>query len=146
MSAADREAEAAVVRVYEQWAKAFRSVDGTLMKSLWDHDYDGLVYQAEESADPIYDWAGIAKYWDEVGGILLGTSRWDELTRKVAVTGDAAFVYVKTMTSLKIAGLKNEFAGELRSTLGLHRRGGRWLLIHYHESRALDMAALFAGG
>ena len=143
---ADRAAEEAVVRVYEQWAKAFKAVDAATMKSLWDQDYPGLVYQAEESADPIYDWAGIAKYWDTVGQILLGVSRWDELTRKVAITGDAALVYVKNMTSLKIAGVKDELAGELRFTLGLHRRNGRWLLIHYHESRALDLEAILRGG
>ena len=146
MTMADRAAEQAVIRVYEQWAKAFHSVDGELMKSLWDADYPGVVYQAEESADPIYDWQGIAKYWDTVNQILIGVSRWDEVTRKVAITGDAALVYAKTMTSLKLAGVTNEFAGELRSTLGLHRRHGRWLLIHYHESRALDLEPILRGG
>ena len=143
---ADRAAEQAVLRVYEDWRKAFANVDGRSMQSLWDHDYDGLVYQAEERADPIYDWPGIAAYWDGVHEVLERVNEWTELSRKIAVAGDAAFVYAKTMTRLKVVGVQNEIAGELRSSLGLHRRDGRWLLIHYHESRALDLEAILRGG
>lgn len=142
----DRAAEQAILQVYEDWRKAFSAVDGRLMKTLWDHDFDGLVYQAEEHADPIYDWAGIAKYWDTANQVLERVNEWTELTRKIAITGDTAFVYAKTMTRLKIVGVQNEFAGELRVTIGLHRRNGRWLMIHFHESRALDLEAILRGG
>ncbi|MGE0520494.1 MAG: nuclear transport factor 2 family protein [Candidatus Binatia bacterium] len=143
---ADREAEQAVVRVYEDWRKAFMNVDARAMKALFDQEYDGLVYQAEELTDPLYDWPSIAKYWDAAHTVLERVNEWTELSRKVAITGDAAFVYAKTMTRLKIVGVQNELAGELRSTLGLHRRNGRWLMIHYHESRALDLEAILRGG
>ena len=141
----DRTAERAVLQVYDDWRRAFASVDGRAMKALWDHDFDGLIYQAEERPDPIYDWSGIAAYWDGVHEILERVGEWTEVSRKVAIAGEVAFVYAKTMTSLKIVGVPKEFAGELRSTLGLRRRDGRWLLVHYHESRALDLEPILRG-
>lgn len=142
----DRVAEQAVLRVYDEWGKAFMAVDGERMKALWDHEFDGLIYQAEEYADPIYDWPGIAKYWESANQVLERVNEWTELSRKVAITGEAALVYAKMMTRLKVVGVKNEIVGELRVSLGLHRRNGRWLLIHLHESRALDLEAILRGG
>ncbi len=141
----DKSAEQAVLKVYEEWNKAFMAVDGERMKALWDHDFDGLIYQAEERADPMYDWPAIAKYWETANQVLERVNEWTERSRKIAIAGDAALVYVKLMTRLKIVGVQNEFAGELRVSLGLHRRNGRWLLIHLHESRALDLEAILRG-
>jgi ketosteroid isomerase-like protein len=145
MDMTDQSAEQAVLRVYDDWRKAFMAVDGERMKSLWDPDFDGLVYQAEERADPMYDWPAIAKYWETANQVLERVNEWTELSRKVTIIGEAAFIYAKFMTRLKIVGVKNEFAGELRVSLGLRRRNGRWLLIHLHESRALDLEPILRG-
>ena len=139
-------AEKAVVEVYEKWRKAFQGLDPVLMKSLWDHEYDGVIYIAEEIKDPILDAKSIAAYWDNAPTVLEHIPEWKELERKVAIHGDVAFVFAKTFTRMKIFGVKEMFAGDMRSTFIMHRKNNQWLLIHYHESRALDLDAVLAAG
>ena len=47
---------------------------------------------------------------------------------------------------MKIFGVKEMFAGDMRSTFVMHRKNNQWLLIHYHESRTLDLDAVLAAG
>ena len=51
--------ESDVIAVYDQWCTAFQAVDGGAMKRLFDQGSDGLIYQSEENADPMYTWAEI---------------------------------------------------------------------------------------
>ncbi len=140
MSATD---EATVIAVYDQWCAAFQAVDGDAMKQLFEQDSAGLVYQSEESADPMYTWAEIDAYWSGAPEIVDRIPEWRELSRKVAVFGKTAFVYAKLQTHLEITGAKRPLIGELRVSIGLHHKSNDWKIVHYHESRHVDLAFLF---
>ena len=140
MSATD---EAAVTAVYKKWCSAFQAVDGAAMKELFEHDSDGLIYQSEENVDPMYSWAEIDAYWSGAPEIVERIPEWRELSRKVAVFGDSAHVYVKLQTHLEIKGANKPLIGELRASIGLHRKDSDWKIVHYHESRHVDLAFLF---
>jgi len=135
--------EAEVITVYRQWCQAFQGMDSEAMKALFDQDFSGLVYQAEENAEPLYTWEQIAAYWDAAPGVVDSVPEWRELTRKVTIDGDSAFVYAKLQTHLEVHGAKKPLVGELRCLLGLHRAQQGWRIVHYHESRYEDLAFLF---
>lgn len=135
--------EAAVLDVYRAWCKAFQALDADAMKRLFDQDFRGLVYQAEESKDPMYTWAEIDAYWTGAPSLVDRIPEWRELSRKIAVDGDTAWVYAKLQTHLEIKGAKKPLIGELRSSIGLRRTAQGWKIVHYHESRHEDLAFLF---
>lgn len=136
--------EAAVIEVYNAWCKAFQGVDAEGMKALFDQDFPGLVYQSEENVDPMYSWAEIDAYWDAAANVVDRIPEWRELTRKVSVDDDSAIVYAKLQTHLEVKGAKRPLLGELRCLIGLHKAQGAWKIVHYHESRHVDLAPLFA--
>jgi ketosteroid isomerase-like protein len=135
--------EEAVLELYDRWCGAFQGMDAEGMKGLFDQDYPGLVYQAEENPEPLYTWAEIAAYWDAAPGLVDRVPEWRELTRKVSVDGGSAFIYAKLQTHLDIRGAKRPLVGELRSLLGLRKTRAGWKIVHYHESRHVDLASLF---
>jgi ketosteroid isomerase-like protein len=135
--------EAAITSLYEEWCAAFQAMDAEGMKSLFDADFPGLVYQCEESADPMFTWAEIAAYWDAAPTLVREVPVWRELTRKVAIDGDSAFIYSKLDTHLEVFGAKRPLIGELRALIGLRRVLEDWKIVHYHESRHVDLAFLF---
>ena len=135
--------EAAVIEIYQAWCRAFQGLDSAAMKALFDQDFPGLVYQSEENADPLYTWDEIAAYWDNVPTLVERIPEWRELSRKVAVDGDTAWVYAKLQTRIDVFNAKKALIGELRSSIGMHRTPQGWRLVHYHESRHLDLAFLF---
>lgn len=133
-----------VLAVYENWRRAFKNLDGELMKAQFDA-IEGFTYQAEENEHVLKTKAELDAYWNNVGNVLDAVPQWDEMQRAVAVTGSVAVIYAQTMTSLKIKGVPKPFDGVLRSTHVLHQKNGQWKIVHYHESRALDLAAILAG-
>jgi ketosteroid isomerase-like protein len=135
--------EAAVISVYEAWCRAFQSMDAVAMKALFEKNSDGLTYQSEENIDPLYTWQEIDDYWSAAPAIVDRIPEWRELTRKVAVYGDTAFVFTKLHTHLEVKGAKKSLIGELRVSIGMHRTPHGWKIVHYHESRHLDLAYLF---
>lgn len=136
--------ETAVLAVYSEWMAAFQSVDPVRMKALFDPGHAGIVYQAEESPEPMVTWAAIDAYWSAAPSIVEAIPEWRELTRKVAVSGDTAFVYTKLATRIDVKGAKRPLIGDLRVSIGLQRTGRGWKIVHYHESRLVDLAFLFA--
>ena len=136
-------AEAAVLELYEAWCQAFQTLDSAAMKALFEQDSAGLVYHSEENADPLYTWAEIDSYWSAAPLIVESIPEWRELSRKVAIYGDVAFVYGKLQTHLVVKGAKKPLIGVLRASIGLHCTSLGWKIVHYHESRQLDLADLF---
>jgi ketosteroid isomerase-like protein len=132
-----------VTKVYLAWCTAFQSLDVAGMKSLFDHDFDGMIYQAEETADPLYSWPEISAYWDAIPAIVSAIPEWRELDKKVAVDDDSAAVYSKLRTNIEIKGAKRPLIGDLRVVLGMRKAAGDWRIVSVHESRQVDLSGLF---
>jgi ketosteroid isomerase-like protein len=94
--------EGAVYQTYLAWSNAFRNLDIAGLKSVFDSDFPGLSYQAEENVDPMYTWAAIDEYLSNAPRVVEAITEWRELTRKIAVDGNTAFVYAKLHTRLTV--------------------------------------------
>lgn len=138
-----RSDEAQVSALYANWCAAFQAMDARAMKALFDQDFDGLVYQAEENAEPLYSWSEIEAYWDAAPSLVSSVPEWRELTSKTTIDGDHGFVYTKLQTHLEVVGARRPLLGELRAVIGLRRASAGWRIVHYHESRHVDLAFLF---
>lgn len=135
--------EQAVINTYQEWARAFQAIDADAMKAVFDQDYPGILYQAEEQTEPFYTWQAIDEYWSAAPNIVDKIPEWRELTRKVSLDSDSAFVYSKLQTHLEVKGGKQPLLGELRVSMGLRKTDNGWKICHYHESRHVDIAFLF---
>lgn len=135
-----------VIELYETWQTAFRTLDVAGLRSLWDDRFEPPIYLAEENPKALLTMAEIGAYLEAAPSVVESVPRWDEIERAISVSGDVATIYARTFVTLKLRGVTKPLEGEVRTTHVVHRRGGRWLLIHYHESRQLDLAAIVAAG
>lgn len=140
MSNSDQEIDV----VYNAWEDAWRQIDVSRIKELWDQDFDGLVYQSEDNPEPLTTWKEISDYWDAAPTILESVEEWRSVQRETCIVGDVALVFTKIKMGLRIHGVSSPFEGNIRCSLIMHKTGGGWRLIHYHESRAVDLDALLA--
>jgi ketosteroid isomerase-like protein len=61
----------------------------------------------------------------------------------VTADGDVAFVHALTQMTATPAGTTDSFSFWYRSTFGLRRIGGAWLITHQHESTPFHMDGSF---
>ena len=120
-----------------EWWSALVARDVERLKSLWDQDYPQLIYIAEENNGPLRDWAAISSYYDNIADVLEsmeGTI--DNLV--VDVIGDAAYAYCSFLAKPRIKGFDRDMSFDGRNTFVLRKTGGRWRMVHYHESLSRD--------
>jgi ketosteroid isomerase-like protein len=136
--------EEAVHQTYLTWSNAFRSLDVAGLKDVFDSDFPGLVYQAEENVDPMYTWTEIDEYLSNAPRVVEAITEWREVTRKIAVDNNTAFVYAKLDTRLTVHGGLQPLVGEIRFSMAMRRTRAGWKIAQYHESRHVDLAFLWA--
>lgn len=137
----DQDRTNAVADVYERWRQAWLSQPvGTGMKELWDQEYDGLAYQSEENPDPMFAWKDIDAYWSWVPSVVKEIHEFETTARQISFCGDVALVFATARVVMDIEGVPELFIGDpVRVSIGLHEVDGQWKLIHYHESRMLNL-------
>jgi len=128
----DEEAVEAVIR---RWHEAINSQDAAALKTVWDREYGGLVYIAEENNDPLTDWASINAYYDAPLSVPV---RWSIDGLKVGVSGEGAWAYLTFVAAGYIDALKHDFIWNGRNSFFLHKVRGEWKIVHYHESLSRD--------
>lgn len=129
-----------VMDLYERWRKAWLTVDTELMLSLYDMESDDLAYQSEENAGPIYTGQDLRKYWTAAKNIVDAVPVWEEISKKVVISPEYAFIYVLLKTAIVAPAFGGRIDGEIRATLGCRKRNGKWYIIQYHEGRQMEAA------
>ena len=127
--------DADVKDVVRAWHRAISSGDAAALKALWDQDYEGLIYIAEENNEPLTDWASINAYYDE---LLAAPVKWSIDGLQVGVEGDAAWVYLTFVAEGRVEALQHDFVWNGRNSFFLRKSGGDWKIVHYHESLSRD--------
>ncbi|MCW2952978.1 MAG: Ketosteroid isomerase [Conexibacter sp.] len=136
MTAAEQDVRATC----DAWLSAIRSLDFAATKELWDEGFDGnLLYQPEELEQPMTTIRALVDYWAWVPGHVEAVPEWDAAETAVQVIGNAAMVWQKLTTSIKLRDVERTFDGIVRCSLGLRATEGRWKLVHYHESRVVSL-------
>lgn len=135
---------AAVTELYERWRSAWLNVDPKLMLSCFDAEFDGLIYQSEENADALFTYAELEKYWTMAPTLLEGVSKWDELRKRIVFLGEeSAVIWTLLDTTLNLkTSPPQDLGGKLRCVLGLRKARGKWLIVHYNESRQFLITAV----
>ena len=136
------EDSAAITELYEKWRSAWLHVDPKLMLSLFDPNFEGVVYQSEENPEALLTYDAIVSYWTNAANILSKVPEWKELKKSVSfLNNDAAFIWVLLETTLLLnVSPPQELSGKLRCGIGLRRANGKWTIAHYDESRHFLMS------
>jgi ketosteroid isomerase-like protein len=105
--------------------------------ALWDQNHDPIIYVAQELAQPVRGWAGVAHYYQRVTGLLARVKTMEVSDICIDVHGDVASAFFAFHFEGELQGQPHTADG--RVTCLLHRNRGTWKVIHYHESRPPDM-------
>ena len=119
--------------VIREWLSSCAAMDVERLKALWDQEYPQLIYVPEEHNDAMTDWAAISKYYDALPALVL-SAEWSMDNLMVDVIGDVAYAYFTFLVKAKVKGIDHTLVGDARDTIILRKTGGRWKIIHYHES------------
>jgi hypothetical protein len=136
--------ETAVRELCHAWLRCVGTLDFAAARELWDHDYDGLLYQPEELEQPMTTIEELVDYWAWVPGHVEAVPEWRAVATRVQVIGGAALVWQKLDTRIKLKDIDATFDGVVRCSLGLRETEAGWRLVHYHESRLVSVESAVA--
>ncbi len=130
------DAESSVQRLVEEYRAGFAAVDPARLIGIWDRDHEGLIYVAQERAEPMYGWPAIEAYYTALPTVIpvdeVTEMRVDDV--RIDVHGDVAVAFCNFHFSGARAGGGESFSADGRVTFVCRQRAGRWSVIHYHES------------
>lgn len=115
------------------------------MAAVWDSEFDGLLYLAQELAEPLRSWEEITDYWATWPAVMDGVLEWRELSRSLVLVAGVALVHSSLATSISIRDVAAPFDGVMRYTLALRKASAGWRLIYCHESRLVDRDSVTTG-
>ena len=121
--------------VLERYSKSWEAMNWEGLKSIWDPDYEHILYIPEERAEPIRGWAEVEAYFRHAAEsvVTVYAMRLSDLT--IDVLGDAAYAFCNFYFKGDIRRKAETFETQGRNTFLLRRTDGGWKVIHYHESR-----------
>jgi ketosteroid isomerase-like protein len=122
-----------IAEVIEQYRCGFADMDAKMLKSIWDQDYEDIIYIAQEMAQPVRGWTGVEQYYKRVAGFLERVRIMEVSDLSVDVFGDVAYAFLGFHFEGELKGQPHTADG--RVTFLLHHKSGIWKVIHYHESR-----------
>jgi ketosteroid isomerase-like protein len=137
----DRQQIAAII---EQYRRGFATMDVEVLKSIWDQDYDNLIYIAQEAAEPVLGWTRIEQYYESVAEFLGRVRTMTVSDLAVDVLGDVAYAFCTFHFEGELKGESHIADG--RDTFILRRKSGVWKVLHYHESPPPSFVPTTEGG
>lgn len=123
--------QAAIRALIEDWASAIRNcdIDGIVAS----HDPAIVMFDVPPPYDGIRGADEYTKAWPPFFEYVRSGAEFEIVELHVVAGDDVGFAY-----GLLRCGTPEEFAenpdNRLRLTMGLHKRGGRWLIAHEHHS------------
>lgn len=136
MIASSEETHRQITAVLDIWIKAFLAQDVNGVRSVWDDTYDSLVYQCEEMAGPLTNWRHIKHYYREVlTKLIKKVEKFDRTGLWISSdAGGLGFAYQVSDFTMLVHGVDAPYSGSVRQTFVLRQVGGKWKVVHYHES------------
>lgn len=134
-----------VTRLYEEWRRCWRELDGAAMVRLFVRDGQPFIYQAEEFPKPFATAEKLERYWASVPAQAIERiEKWDQVSVESVALGEVTVLEVLTDTILRLHGNLPPVTGVLRSSLVIEGTGEQARIAHYHESRALKLGLIVA--
>lgn len=125
--------EKQIREVVQQYQKGWLTLDLNLLESLWDKDYPKIIYVATELKEPLRGWEGVKKYYQDGVQYFAEVKKFDLKELTVDVLGNTAYAFAPYRFEA-VAKDKKEIKGDGQVSFILRKVGGKWRLIHYHES------------
>jgi ketosteroid isomerase-like protein len=94
------------------------------LTALWDQDYDQIIYIAQEAAQPVRGWAGVAQYYKRVAGLFERVRTMTVSDVSVDVFGDVAYAFCRFHFEGEMQGESQPHIAEGRATFLLRRTSG----------------------
>lgn len=137
MSASEQDGQQ-IAMVIEQYRRGFATMDTEELKTIWDQNYDRIIYIAQEMREPVRGWAGVEHYYQHIAQLLERIRMMEVSDVSVDVFGEIAYAFLRFHFEAEIKGQPHMADG--RVTFLLHRTSGTWKVIHYHESSPPDLS------
>ncbi len=138
------EARRAIAAAVETYRLGFLRLDPEQLASVWDRQYEPLVYIAQEKDEPIHGWAAIQLYLaalpEHVDRVL--SKELEDV--KIDVLGDAAIVFFTSRSSVMLKGRPTKYEPIGHISMIFHRAPEGWRAIHFHESARSEQATQVA--
>jgi len=125
--------------LYDRWINAWTEFTPEVMKELWDSEYGPLIYQAEELSSPLTTFEDIKSYWDRIPESIECVLEVRPLEYFIQEFEVISSIFCRVFISLRIFSNPKPLSGEMRLSFVSKKNTYGWKLIHYHESREMDI-------
>jgi ketosteroid isomerase-like protein len=125
-----------ITALLDQYRQGFAVLDAARLMRIWDQEYNQIIYIAQEKAEPVRGWEGVAQYYQRVVQLLEKAKTMELSDVSIDILGDVAYAFLNFHFESQINGHPHIADG--RVTFLLHRTLIGWKAIHYHESRLGD--------
>ncbi len=120
-----------VEEVLERFVRGWRDADADTLKGTWDAEYPDSCYIASEAQAAVWGYPAIAEYYEAALASFPITSMKISNVR-ISGIGEVAHAYCDIAIGFVVND--QEHVVEPHATFVLHKRGGEWRVLSYHES------------
>jgi ketosteroid isomerase-like protein len=122
-------------KVPERYDQGLSAEDYETLLSMWDRDFGGAIYMAEEVDPPMHGWDRINKYFNPVPGVKILDGIFNEYTdvRASYLADDLAVATYHLRFDLKVRRQPAMSSWD-RVMAVLRRKDGEWKLVAYAEA------------
>jgi ketosteroid isomerase-like protein len=131
----DQGLSAEIQAFLDEYAAVYNNQDYETLLSMWDRDFGGAIYMAEEVDPPMHGWDRIDKYLNPVPGVKILDGIFNEYTdvRASYLADDLAVATYHLRFDLKVRRQPAMSSWD-RVMAVLRRKDGEWKLVAYAEA------------
>jgi len=126
--------ESEIAEVIETYRQGFLRLKPELLWSIWEQEYDPLIYVAMEKPEPIYGWLAIKQYYAALPEHLEKVEAKQVDNIQISLLGDTAMAFFRFHSTVRIKGQDELFEPRGRVTMLFRHTPAGWRVIHFHES------------
>ena len=131
----DKELSAEIQAFLDEYAQAYNRQDYDTLLGMWDRDFGGAIYMAEEVDPPMHGWDRIDKYFNPIPGVKILDGIYNEYSdvRASYLADDLAVATYHLRFDIKVRRQKAMSSWD-RVLAVLRRKDGDWKLVAYAEA------------
>ena len=118
-----------------EYAEVYNRQDYDTLLTMWDRDFGGAIYMAEEVDPPMHGWDRITKYFNPVPGVKILDGIYNEYSdvRASYLTDDLAVATYHLRFDIKVRRQPAMSSWD-RVMAVLRKKDGEWKLVAYAEA------------
>jgi len=131
----DQGLSAEIQAFLDEYAAVYNRQDYETLLSMWDRDFGGAIYMAEEVDPPMHGWDRINKYFNPVPGVKILDGIFNEYSdvRASYLAEDLAVATYHLRFDIKVRRQPAMSSWD-RVMAVLRRKDGEWKLVAYAEA------------